>query len=572
MISRSQKVQTNRPNHRLSLWTAFIVACVFIWLPTTHAFANNALTNHPSAYIALHADDPINWHLWGPEALQLAQEQQKPLFISSGYFACHWCHVMHQENYKDGLVAELLNQHFISVKIDRELLPDLDDYLLNRLRAATGAAGWPLHGILTPEGHLFSGFVYQPRDTLLQTLLLLNQWWREDTEHIRTLSRPATQANEALMSRQTLLESLNDQLPDLLDTFEGGINQTQKFPHSPLLLSLLKKGAEDLDEWLEITLEQMQQEHLRDHVHQGFFRYTVDPNWQEPHFEKMLYDNAQLAELFFIAGQRFQRDDFIATANETLAYVERELFSPITGLAKSSQSAIDEQGIDGGRYIWSRTQLAETLTAEQFAIANQAWQLDGPAPFETGWLPKPIAAPEWPAIREALAHRPAITDDKQLLSWNGLLIRSYLHGFLASENPTYYHRMISLADRLQQLLQLPQPPRALNNQGQLVEYATLEDFAYTISALDDMAYYLDDDYWLEQAKTLRARAQQLFFINSQWHTSTQALLPGQSRYFDLIDLATPSSTAIMRCAEPQIAYSNDFQPWQYASYLRYRCD
>lgn len=571
MISRSQKVQTNRPNHR-SLWAALIAACAFIWLSATHVFANNALTNHPSAYIALHADDPINWHLWGPEAIQLAQEQQKPLFISSGYFACHWCHVMHQENYKDGLVAELLNQHFISVKIDRELLPDLDDYLLNRLRAATGAAGWPLHGILTPEGQLFSGFVYQPRDTLLQTLLHLSHWWREDAERIRALSRPATQANEALMSRQALLERLNDQLPDLLDTFEGGINQTQKFPHSPLLLSLLKRGTDDLDEWLEITLEQMQQEHLRDHVHQGFFRYTVDPNWQEPHFEKMLYDNAQLAELFFIAGQRFQRDDFIATANETLAYVERELFSPITGLAKSSQSAIDEQGIDGGRYIWSRSQLAETLTAEQFAIANQAWQLDGPAPFETGWLPKPIAAPEWSAISEALAHRPAITDDKQLLSWNGLLIRSYLHGFLATENPTYYHRMISLADRLQQLLQLPQPPRALNNQGQLVEYATLEDFAYTISALDDMAHYLDDAYWSEQAKTLRARAQQLFFINSQWHTSTQALLPGQSRYFDLIDLATPSSTAIMRCAESQIAYSNDFQPWQYASYLRYRCD
>lgn len=572
-INRSRSVLTTKLTWQPLVAVLALLACL-PWLTLSSVNAQNPLTHHPSAYIALHADDPINWHLWGPEAMQLAQEQEKPIFISSGYFACHWCHVMHQENYKDPLVAELLNQHFISVKIDRELLPDLDDYLLNRLRAATGSAGWPLHGILTPEGQLFSGFVYQPRDTLLQTLLHLNHWWREDATRIRALSRPATQANETLVSREQLHERIHHNLVDSMDSFEGGLNHTQKFPHSPLLLSLIKQTSlnNDQAEWLETTLEQMQNEHLRDHIHQGFFRYTVDPNWQEPHFEKMLYDNAQLAELFFIAGQKFDRDDFIITAQRTLDYIERELFSSITGLAQSSQSAIDAQGIDGARYIWSSAALADALSENQFNLVNQAWQLDNPPPFELGWLPKPIQSDEWQNIQQALALRPAITDDKQLLSWNGLLIRSYLQGFLVTQNPAYQRNMISLANRLHNLLSVPTPPRALNNQGQLVEYATLEDFAYVISALEDMAYYLADSYWLNQAAKLRDLARQQFFINDQWHTSTQALLPGQSRYYDLIDLATPSSTAIMRCDEPMIAISDDFQPWQYASYLRYQCD
>ncbi|WP_234968912.1 thioredoxin domain-containing protein [Thiomicrospira sp. ALE5] len=558
---------------RLAAKLAFVVS--LLWLPSPAVLAlDSPLHSHPSAYIALHANDPINWQLWGPEAMQLAQEQQKPIFISSGYFACHWCHVMHEENYQDPLIAELLNQHFISVKIDRELLPDLDDYLLNRLRAATGSAGWPLHGILTPEGQLFSGFVYQPRDTLLQTLLHLNHWWREDADRIRTLSRPNTQANETLISRAQLESDIASQLLNIMDSFEGGINQTQKFPHSPLLLSTLKQQNLDHDtiDWIKTTLDQMQTEHLRDHIHQGFFRYTVDPNWQEPHFEKMLYDNAQLAELFFIAGAKFDRADFISTAIDTLNYVENELLSPITGLAQSSQSAIDERGIDGARYIWSRNQLIEQLDSHLFEIVNSAWQLDGVPPFELGWLPKPIDSTHWPDIQQALASRPAITDDKQLLSWNGLLIRSYLHGYLTTQNPHFKHQMISLAHRLNHLLSLAEPPRALNNTGQLVEKATLEDFAYVISAFEDMAHYLNDVYWADQATKLRILAKQQFFINDQWHTSTQALLPGQSRYFDLIDLATPSSTAIMRCAEPKIAISADFQPWQYASYLRYHCE
>lgn len=556
--------------------SAGLLTVILFWQSSAQAISSNTsspLKNHPSAYIAMHANDPVHWKLWGPEVMALSKATQKPLFISSGYFACHWCHVMHQENYKDTLVAEIINQNFIAVKIDRELLPDLDDYLLNRLRSATGAAGWPLHAILTPEGHLFSGFVYQPRDTLIHTLLQLSHWWQTGPHEIRALSRPTQDDQVTVINRDELTERINAQLDDVLDYFSGGLNQTQKFPHSPFLLSLLANPilSNDRQDWIITTLEQIQNEHLRDQIYDGFFRYTVDPNWQEPHFEKMLYDNAQLAELFFIAGGQFERKDFIDTAKSTLNYIERELISPTTGLAQSSQSAMDSQGVDGGRYLWSNNQLKDILDSQAFELVDQAWHLGQPAPFELGWLPKQIKHSSWPVIQQTLAIRPSITDDKQLLSWNALLVKSYLQAYVVTKETRYLHSSISLAQRLNHLITLPEPPRAINNQGQLLEIASLEDYSYVIHAFEQLAKHLNDEDWKVKADRLRSKAKQQFFINDQWLTSRQALLPGQNNSIDLIDLATPSTTAIMRCTEKHISLSSHFQPWQYASYLHYQC-
>jgi len=573
------KTSTKRPPSLVVFWLVFIS---FISLIPLKLVAANPLQNHPSAYIALHADDPIHWHLWSAETLAKAQQQNKPLFISSGYFACHWCHVMHQENYKNHLVADLLNRHFISVKVDRELTPDLDDYLLNQLRQATGQAGWPLHVILTPEGHSFSGFVYQPTDTLLQTLSLINHWWQTDADKLRALAQPATQTQAQTLAqtsspirrlnRTELEQAIQLSLPDLIDNFDGGLQAIQKFPHSPLLKYLLlnAKTDQDTQDWLILTLTQMQTEQLYDHIHHGFFRYTVDPNWQEPHFEKMLYDNAQLAELFFIAGQRFGRDDFIHTAHQTLQYIERELLSPVTGLAKASQSAIDQQGIDGGRYIWSRTQLQAQFNPSDFAILNQAWLLDNPAPFDLGWLPKPINSPHWTRIQATLAQRPSLTDDKKLISWNGLLLSAYARGYQVSQRPDYALRASGLAERLIRLLQQPNPARALNEQGQLFGQATLEDFGYSLAGLQLWQTVAGLDYqpWINP---LSDKATRYFYVENGWLASQESLLPGQQTPGSLPDLATPSASAILSCDQDvTIAIQAGSQPWQYASYLTYQ--
>ena len=550
-----------------------IILLTLIMLPLA-LHANTALKHHPSAYLALHSDDPINWHLWSADTLKKAQHQNKPLFISSGYFACHWCHVMHQENYKNPLVADLLNRHFIAVKVDRELTPDLDDYLLNKLRQATGQAGWPLHVILTPEGHSFSGFVYQPTDTLLQTLSILNHWWLTQPDTLKKLAtpHPEVQPTETTLSRAELSQQINHALPDMLDSFDGGLQAIQKFPHSPLLKYLLLQPqlSEATHDWLQLTLEQMQTEHLYDHIHHGFFRYTVDPNWQEPHFEKMLYDNAQLAEVFFIAAERFSRQDFLTTAQKTLSYIELELISPLSGLARASQSALNHDGEDGGRYLWSNPQLQATLNADDYAMVNQAWSLNNPAPFNRGWLPKPINNDRWIAIQQQLSQRPSLTDDKKLISWNGLLLSAYAQGFHVTQNPDYALRASGLAERLIRLLQRSHPPRAVNDQGKIFGQATLEDYAYTLAGLRlwQQVSGLDYQTWINE---LHQQAEQDFYTQSRWLASRESLLPGQQGLSNLPDLATPSASAIMNCdKDSKIQRQPGLAAWQYASYLTYQ--
>ncbi|MBE0493046.1 MAG: thioredoxin domain-containing protein [Thiomicrospira sp.] len=537
----------------------------------------SALTNHPSAYLAMHADDPVNWQLWQQDTLNQAKQQNKLILISSGYFACHWCHVMQQENYQDPQVAALLNQHFISVKIDRELSPDLDDHLLAFARRATGQAGWPLHVILTPDGYPFTSFIYLPRDDLINRLNRVQQLWQTEAGTVKRLSQADQTSALEPISFEQLKPELIRQLPDQVDNFSGGLNATQKFPNSPLLKALLmQKDLESgLLDWLEITLEAMQTEHLYDHVHHGFFRYTVDPTWQEPHFEKMLYDNAQLSEIYFLAYQRFQRSDFLETAENTLNYIQTELLSPLTGLAQSSQSAIDEDGLDGGRYLWTRQQLEQTLTPELYQIVQQAWSLNQAPPLlNYGWLPKPLDNHQaWLDIQSNLAIRPGLTDDKQLIGWNGLLLSAYAQAYTTTKSPHYALLGHALAQRLIQLLLLEEAPRAINDQGQFSDTAGLEDFAYSLAGLIDWQTATKLDL-SQPIKQLSHKTNQLFWRSAGWATNQANLLPTQQVQLDYADSATPSVSGLLRCSFPsdnQTPLSIQTQPglplWRYASYL-----
>ncbi len=538
------------------------------------AFAS-PLKNHPSAYLAMHAEDPVNWQLWQRATLNQAKQQNKLIFISSGYFACHWCHVMQQENYHDPQVAALLNQHFISIKIDRELSPDLDDHLLAFARRTTGQAGWPLHVILTPDGYAFSSFVYLPREDLITRLNRTQQLWQTNSNTIIRLSQESNQTlSFKSLSTDQLKQSLLSQLPRQIDEFAGGLNATQKFPNSPLLKALLLEKNLDTNilTWLETTLEAMQSEHLYDHIHHGFFRYTVDPSWQEPHFEKMLYDNAQLSEIYFLAAEVFKREDFLQTAQNTLLYIETELMSPLTGLAQSSQSAIDEKGLDGGRYLWTPQQLKQALSPELYQQVHQAWSLDQAPPLlNYGWLPKPIDDHQaWWSIQSHLSTRPGITDDKQLIGWNGLLLSAYAQAFKTTQNPSYQRTGHALAQRLSQLLLLDHAPRAVNNQGQFSDAAGLEDFAYTLAGLEDWQAVSQLDL-SKPIQQLQTKANQLFKTENGWATNQEKLLPTQQIQWDYADSATPSSTALLHCENPtnkqSIQVESALPLWRYASYL-----
>jgi len=543
----------------------------------------NALKNHPSPYLAMHAQDPVNWLDWSADVLQQAQTLNKPILISSGYFACHWCHVMQQENYLDPVAAQSMNQHFISVKIDRELHPDLDRYLIEFARQLTGRAGWPQHVILTPKGYPFATFGYLPNSNFRTTLENIQQSWQNQPQTIASLAQKATQ-NAPQKTAATirpadfevaLLQSLEQNMDDL----SGGLQGSSKFPESPLLISLLalKSLSENQQAWLELTLEQMQNQHLQDHVNGGFYRYTVDPEWQTPHFEKMGYDNALLAQIYFQAGKRFNRNDFIATANQTLGYMEAHLFNANLGLFASSQSALDSQGIEGGDYLFSKMQLQKRLSESAFNTVKQAWKLHQNPPYDLGWHPLPTNQ-FWPEIKAALTTPiPNIPkDSKHILSWNGLALSAYASAYQTTQNKTYLLKANALAERLITLINKTDAPRAIDENQVAIGSATLEDYAYIIRGLQDLNRTDKQESTSQTLKALNQTTQKLFLNQAGWQTNQTFLLPGQTRQVGLIDSDLPSATAILECATTHQGFSRTSRlsksllqtPLTYPSYLQ----
>ena len=548
--------------------SSLIVAlCISLYSSLTFATVNsqfNALKNHPSPYLDMHAQDPVKWLDWSKTVLQQAQKQNKPILISSGYFACHWCHVMQQENYLDSAAAEKMNQGFISVKLDRELHPDLDRYMIEFARQLTGRAGWPQHVVLTPEGYPFAAFGYLPNQNYLATLTNIQQSWQKQSANIKALAEQATQSAQTKSLtpirpadfQQRLLTTLEQRIDDL----SGGLKGTSKFPESPLILALLQLKSstnphsalpETINDWLELTLEQMQNQHLKDHVNGGFYRYTVDPEWQIPHFEKMGYDNAQLANIYFQAGKAFKRADFTETAKQTLRYMEEHLFDNDIGLFASSQSALDKNGVEGADYLFNKIELQKRLSKTAFNTVAKAWQLDRVPPYDLGWHPLPTEQ-FWPEIKAALK-TPVATiprDSKHILSWNGLALSAYVSAYKTTQEPAYLQKSTALAEKLTVLIRQENAPRAIDPKQAPIGLATLEDYAYIIKGLQDLNSTNHTPVISKHLKTLNKTVQTLFLNENGWQTNQAFLLPGQSHQTTLMDDDLPSATALLECATP----------------------
>lgn len=545
---------------------------------SVHTFAQSPLNKHPSPYLAMHADDPLQWHLWTPETLDKAHQQNKLILLSSGYFSCHWCHVMQAENYRNPVIAKLLNEHFISIKIDRELTPDIDRFMIEFAREHLGSAGWPQHLILLPNQTPIAGFTYLSSSSLNAYLTKLTTLWQNSPDTLFALSTSPAQSQEngALKPWATIqyrfAQALNEALIQEIDDFSGGLKGVNKFPESPLLLSLLQQPKIDssLLDWLELTLEAMQNEHLHDHVNGGFYRYSIDPNWQTPHFEKMLYDNAQLLKIYALGAQKFQRNDFLQTAESTLQYIREQLYSPELKLYYGSQSALNHHGVEGGSYLWTREQLQTLFSAADYHAINRALPLDEPAPYEAGWHPKPTSQ-NWKAIQTRLKQARLSTiprDDKAIISWNALLLDA-LNSIrtLPSEQLEGYPQLIQspkyadeLAKSLTTTLLLKQPPRAIawRDQAYPLNDATLEDFAYGIKALTPYLMPKEIDVLTTQLRK--------FYTAPFWRLAqTQSQL--EQTHF--ADDAVPSTTAITYCvldlAMPEQLLLE--QPIHFASYL-----
>ncbi|HEY2803875.1 MAG TPA: thioredoxin domain-containing protein [Actinomycetota bacterium] len=438
----------------------------------------NHLAGATSPYLLQHAHNPVDWYPWGDEALRRAREEDKPILLSIGYAACHWCHVMERESFEDEATADLMNEHFVSIKVDREERPDLDSIYMDAVQALTGRGGWPLTVFLAPNGTPFYAGTYFPNEprhgmpAFRDVLNAIAAAWRDRRDDVleqgsRVLAGIGRLAEASAPEDPLGEEILTGALANLRRAYDahwGGFGGAPKFPQ-PMTLEFLLKGAArgdvDARDMLTGTLDRMAAGGIHDQVGGGFHRYSVDERWHVPHFEKMLSDNAQLARLYLRAWQMTGEKRYAIVARGTLEYLLREMRDPGGGFF-SSQDA-DSDGVEGKFFVWSYDELVEvadeTVAMAFGAVAEGNWE-----GANVLWHPFSIAAVasevgEEPAdlehrveeakrelfVRRERRVRPA-TDDKVLASWNALAICAFAEFGRAIDEPFFVRAAVETAD------------------------------------------------------------------------------------------------------------------------------
>ena len=430
--------------------------------------SQNALANETSPYLLQHADNPVSWHPWGGEALSKARKENKPILLSVGYSACHWCHVMAHESFEDNSTASLMNQLFVNIKVDREERPDIDKiYQLSHQLLTRRSGGWPLTMFLTPDDHTpFFGGTYFPLEprygmpSFKEVLTRVSEFYTNNRDDIRNQNRSLVSTMQSLEPRPGAPTVITDQplkearseLSRIFEDVHGGFGHAPKFPHPTNLERLLRSYAASAHsaqpdfeglQMAEFTLRKMANGGLYDHLGGGFCRYSVDEYWMIPHFEKMLYDNGPLLTLYCELWQLSRNPVYRRVANETADWVIREMQATAGGYYSTIDA--DSEGIEGKYYLWTPEEVQGLLTNEEYTAVSHRFGLNRPANFENEWWHFHVFADdealEGPTgftsdhidlllstARETLFNareqrvRPGL-DDKILTSWNGLMIK-----------------------------------------------------------------------------------------------------------------------------------------------------
>ena len=508
----------------------------------------NRLFLKSSPYLRQHAHNPLNWFPWGDEAFELARALGRPVLLSIGYSTCHWCHVMEEESFDDEEIARYLNENYLAIKVDREVRPDLDAIYMSAVQLfLQGRGGWPMTVWLTPDRQPFSGGTYFPaRDgdrgvavgflTLLQRL---KEAYDEQPDRVAEVSSQVVERVRAMLAPGAGGGSLATAAPlqataayyrERFDSVHGGLQSQMKFPSSLSIRFLLRHYRRTGDEqsltMATRTLEQMAAGGIHDQVGGGFHRYSTDPEWLVPHFEKMLYDNALLASAFLEAYQVTGREDFADVVRAILRYVERDMTSP-DGAFYSATDA-DSLGPSGERqegwfFTWTPAELDAVLGGERARAVGAFYGVTESGNFEGRTIPstpRPLAdmAAELGMSADALrrtvdearerlyaarAERPPpLRDEKILTAWNGLMISAFAQAALVMNEPAYAARATRAADYV--LTHLRRDGRllraALNGQAQHAAY--LADYAFLIAALLDLYEATSELRWLEEAQAL----------------------------------------------------------------------
>jgi uncharacterized protein YyaL (SSP411 family) len=558
-----------------SLWFLFVVFASPLAIADKAPFVNR-LTDHPSPYLAMHGNDPVRWQVWGKDAVQLAKKLNRPLFISSGYFSCHWCHVMQRESYQDPLVAKLLNTYFVPVKVDRELNPALDSHLIEFVQLTRGRSGWPLNVFLTPEGYPVLGMTYLPKDRFVLVLEQMQERWQSEPDDLRHIAENALEEwrelrktnTETAVPHTAIVPRFVEQASRLMDELSGGFGEQNKFPMTPQLRALLRvrgriKNHRSIDEFLRLTLDKMASQGMHDLVGGGFFRYVVDPGWQTPHYEKMLYDNAQLVSLYLQAATDYNDGRFQHTAFETLDFMLREMWRENHFI--SSFSAVDDEGREGAYYLWTDETLKKLLSDDELELIQEAWFEDGVSSSEWGKLPRwqvtvaelskrthqPVTAlkKRLEEIRRKLlkarASRSLPADGKGLAAWNGLALSALADAVSAGGREAYRDYGDQLADYLAtRLWDGKRLVRALDA-GRVLANGTLQDYALVAKGLQDWGRVSGDNRHTHLASRLVRIAWRQFYQNNRWLETDAPLIPMLDGKLALDDNPLPSATALV---------------------------
>jgi uncharacterized protein YyaL (SSP411 family) len=499
----------------------------------------NRLVNEQSPYLRQHAYNPVDWYPWGEEALARAKAENKPILLSIGYSACHWCHVMERESFEDPETARLMNELFVPIKVDREERPDLDQIYMDAVQAFSGRGGWPLTMFLTPDcGPFFGGTYFPPEDRhglpgFKRVLVSVAQAYKERAQDVAHNVEKITQAITAMSGYsapegelpKTIIVEAAAALARHYDRTYGGLGQAPKFPNSfvfSLFLRALDIAADPtLAEIVDRTLTHMAKGGIYDQIGGGFHRYSVDQKWLVPHFEKMLYDNALLARLYLDAARALDRGEFLQIAREIFDYVLREMTSPEGGFY-STQDA-DSEGEEGKFFVWTQ-QEAQTVLGEELApIAERYFDITPEGNFEgKNILHRTIdvadAAAVFHAAEPEMERRIAEIkrrlfearerrikpgrDEKMLAAWNGLMIGALAEGFVALGEPRLLQAAERAADFVMTRLWDGHALRRSYKDGVARFNGYLEDYAAMANALLDVYEASLDTKYITQARAL----------------------------------------------------------------------
>ncbi|MDA1279368.1 MAG: thioredoxin domain-containing protein [Chloroflexi bacterium] len=553
----------------------------------------NRLADETSPYLLQHKDNPVNWYPWGDAAFAAARLLDKPILLSIGYSSCHWCHVMAHESFENSSIASMMNARFVSVKVDREELPDVDSIYMTAVQAMTGSGGWPLTVFITPDGEPFFGGTYFPpedrqnmagfprilaavSDAYANRRAELMTGSRKVVNAIREQSTPKKHDGEI---DESLIFGSFTHLVGNADSENGGSLGAPKFPQ-PMVYELLlrywkRTGSKQVLGIVTLTLEKMARGGIYDQLGGGFARYSVDDRWLIPHFEKMLYDNAQLVSLYVHAYQAVKKPLFKRIAEETLEYVKREMTHSAGGFYSASDA--DSEGVEGKYFVWTTAEIDEALDRDDAELAKHFWGITEEGNFEhANILHLPVPLEEFVGessrepselladiarIRQTLQEKrservaPGI-DDKVLTSWNALMLKAFAEAGTAFQNSEW----IDIAEKNARLLldQVVNPEGKLlhtwkatsSTGGEARILGYLDDHSYLIDALVTLYEATFDYSYIDEAQRL---AEQMIsnFWDPDWEVFYDTSLAHSKllvRPRDVLDNAVPSGGAVAAMA------------------------